>query len=58
MVRNILLSGVEWIFVRQAQPLELGHSVLCAKRAVGNNAFAVLPVYDFLIYKDGLVTGT
>ena len=32
MVHNILPSGVECIFVRQAEPLGLGHAVLCAER--------------------------
>ena len=35
MVRNIIPTGVECIFVRQAEQLGLGHAVLCAERAVG-----------------------
>ena len=35
MVRNILPSGVECVFVRQAEQLGLGHAVLCAERVVG-----------------------
>lgn len=49
MVRNILPIGVECIFVRQPQPLGLGHAVLCAERAVGGEPFAVLLADDFLI---------
>ena len=49
MVRNILPKGVECIFVRQPEPLGLGHAVLCAERAVGNDAFAVLLADDFLV---------
>jgi len=48
MIRNILPIGVECIFVRQAQQLGLGHAILCAERAVGNNPFAVLLADDFL----------
>ena len=48
MVRNILPPGVECIFVRQPEQLGLGHAVLCAERAVGNNTFAVLLADDFL----------
>lgn len=48
MVRNILPSGVECIFVRQPEQLGLGHAVLCAERAVGDEAFAVLLADDFL----------
>ena len=56
MVRNILPSGVECIFVRQPEPLGLGHAVLCAERAVGNDAFAVLLADDFLTYEGSGVT--
>ena len=48
MVRNIIPAGVECIFVRQAQQLGLGHAVLCAERAVGDDPFAVLLADDFL----------
>ena len=48
MVRNILPRGVECIFVRQAKQLGLGHAVLCAERAIGNEPFAVLLADDFL----------
>ena len=33
---NIIPVGVECIFVRQAEQLGLGHAVLCAERAVGD----------------------
>ena len=57
MVKNILPAGVECIFVRQPEQLGLGHAVLCAERAVGNDPFAVLLADDFLIYKgDGITT--
>ena len=49
MVRNILPEGVECIFIRQAEQLGLGHAILCAERAVGNEPFAVLLADDFLI---------
>ena len=48
MVRNIVPTGVECIFVRQADQLGLGHAVLCAERVVGENPFAVLLADDFL----------
>ena len=50
MVKNILPEGVECIFMRQSEQLGLGHAVLCAERAVGNDPFAVLLADDFLIY--------
>jgi UTP--glucose-1-phosphate uridylyltransferase len=48
MVRNIVPSHVECIFVRQAEQLGLGHAVLCAERAVAGDPFAVLLADDFL----------
>ncbi len=56
MVQNILPSGVECIFVRQPKQLGLGHAVLCAERAVGNEPFAVLLADDFLINDGAGVT--
>ena len=47
-IKNILPSGVECIFVRQANQLGLGHAVLCAERAVGSDPFAVILADDFL----------
>lgn len=47
-VRGILPPGVSCMFVRQAEPLGLGHAVLCARSAVGNEAFAVLLADDLL----------
>ena len=48
MVRNIVPSHVECIFVRQPEQLGLGHAVLCAERAVAGDPFAVLLADDFL----------
>lgn len=56
MVKNILPAGVECIFVRQPEQLGLGHAVLCAERAVGNDPFAVLLADDFLTYEGAGVT--
>jgi UTP--glucose-1-phosphate uridylyltransferase len=51
MIHNILPAGIECIFVRQAKQLGLGHAILCAERAVGNEPFAVLLADDFLVHK-------
>ena len=56
MVHNILPYGVECIFVRQPKQLGLGHAVLCAERAIGNEPFAVLLADDFLTYEGDGVT--
>ncbi|MDA9345635.1 sugar phosphate nucleotidyltransferase [bacterium] len=47
---------MECIFVRQPEQLGLGHTVLCAERAVGNDPFAVLLADDFLTYQGSGVT--
>jgi UTP--glucose-1-phosphate uridylyltransferase len=51
MVKNVLPQGVECIFVRQPEQLGLGHAVLCAERAIGNDPFAVLLADDFILYE-------
>ena len=56
MVKNILPEGVECIFVRQPEQLGLGHAVLCAERAVGNDPFAVLLADDFLTFEGTGIT--
>jgi UTP--glucose-1-phosphate uridylyltransferase len=48
MVRNIVPEGVSCIFVRQPEPLGLGHAVLCAAPAVGKNPFVVLLADDLM----------
>ncbi len=47
-VRGILPTGVSCVFVRQAQALGLGHAILCARAAVGNEPFAVLLADDLI----------
>jgi UTP--glucose-1-phosphate uridylyltransferase len=55
MVRNIVPAGIECMFVRQAEQLGLGHAVLCAERAVGDDPFTVLLADDFLTdYEPGV----
>ena len=40
-VRGIVPPGVTCIYIRQGEPLGLGHAVLCAKAAVGDEPFFV-----------------
>ena len=42
LVRGVLPAGCRCIFIRQAEPLGLGHAVLCARPVVGDEPFAVL----------------
>jgi UTP--glucose-1-phosphate uridylyltransferase len=48
MVRSVLPDGVRCIYIRQAEPLGLGHAVLCAQPIVGDEAFAVLLADDLM----------
>ena len=50
LVKNIP-TGVSCMYVRQGIPLGLGHAVLCARAAVGNEPFFV-HLADDLIYSD------
>ena len=40
-IRNIVPAGVSCIYIRQGEPLGLGHAVLCARAAVGDEPFFV-----------------
>lgn len=42
VVRNILPAGISCVYIRQQNPLGLGHAVLCAKDIIGDEPFAVL----------------
>lgn len=48
IVRNILPPNVACIYIRQSEPLGLGHAVLCAKPAVGGEPFAVILADDLI----------
>jgi UTP--glucose-1-phosphate uridylyltransferase len=48
MVRSVLPEGVRCIYIRQAEPLGLGHAVLCAQPVVGHEPFAVLLADDLM----------
>ncbi len=41
LIRHIVPSDVNCIYVRQGEPLGLGHAVLCARPVVGNQPFFV-----------------
>lgn len=48
LVQNILPSNVTCIHIRQAEPLGLGHAVLCGRAVVGDEPFAVLLADDLI----------
>lgn len=48
LVREVLPPGVTCIFIRQAEALGLGHAVLCAAPAVGDEDFSVILADDLI----------
>ena len=47
-VRDILPSNITCLYIRQAEALGLGHAVLCARAAVGDEPFAVILADDLI----------
>jgi UTP--glucose-1-phosphate uridylyltransferase len=48
LVRSIKPSHIDCFYVRQAEPLGLGHAVLCAEKLIGNEPFAVILADDLI----------
>ena len=48
LVQNILPDHVTCIYIRQAEPLGLGHAVLCGRAVVRDEPFAVLLADDLI----------
>lgn len=48
VARNILPANVNCIYTRQAEPLGLGHAVMCARAIVGTEPFAVVLADDLI----------
>ncbi|HSW21967.1 MAG TPA: UTP--glucose-1-phosphate uridylyltransferase GalU [Burkholderiaceae bacterium] len=49
LVRQVKPDDMQCIYVRQAQALGLGHAVLCGRRLVGDEPFAVLLADDLMV---------
>ncbi len=47
-LRGILPAGVDCVYLRQPQALGLGHAVLCAEPAIGDEPFAVILADDLI----------
>jgi UTP--glucose-1-phosphate uridylyltransferase len=52
-IQGIVPKGVSCIYIRQGQPLGLGHAVLCARPAVGNEPFFVHLADDLIAGEPG-----
>ena len=48
IARSALPAGCQCIYIRQVEPLGLGHAVLCARSVVGDEPFAVLLADDLI----------
>ncbi|MGZ8319235.1 MAG: UTP--glucose-1-phosphate uridylyltransferase, partial [Telluria sp.] len=48
LVRRVIPKNITCIYIRQSEPLGLGHAVLCARPVVGDEPFAVLLADDFM----------
>jgi UTP--glucose-1-phosphate uridylyltransferase len=48
MIRNVVPKSVNCIYIRQPEPLGLGHAVLCAKPVIGDEPFAVILADDLI----------
>ena len=55
-IRNIVPPGVSCVYIRQGEPLGLGHAVLCARPAVGNEPFFVHLADDLIAGETGCLT--
>ncbi len=47
-LRDVVPKNITCVYIRQAEALGLGHAVLCAKKVVGNEPFAVLLADDLI----------
>jgi UTP--glucose-1-phosphate uridylyltransferase len=48
LVREVIPKKISCIYIRQSEPLGLGHAVLCARPIVGREPFAILLADDFM----------
>ncbi|MCW8451129.1 UTP--glucose-1-phosphate uridylyltransferase GalU [Legionella quinlivanii] len=48
LVRNVSPEGIQFTYVRQNQPLGLGHAILCAEHVIGEDPFSILLADDLI----------
>lgn len=53
IVKEVVPPNINCVFIRQSEALGLGHAVLCAQPAVGNEPFAVILPDDLIFNKGG-----
>lgn len=47
-VQNVIPKHITCVYIRQSEPLGLGHAVLCARSVIGDEPFAVILADDFM----------
>lgn len=55
IVRNISPEAETFVYIRQSEPLGLGHAVLCAEAVVGDDPFAVILADDLIDAEQSVV---
>ena len=55
LIQDVIPKSVNCIYIRQAEPLGLGHAVLCAQAAVNDEVFAVILADDLIDGKPPVV---
>jgi UTP--glucose-1-phosphate uridylyltransferase len=55
LVQDVIPKHINCIYIRQPEPLGLGHAVLCAEPAVNNEPFAVILADDLIDGKPAVV---
>lgn len=48
VVKSVSPPGIQFTYVRQNQPLGLGHAILCAEHVIGKDPFAILLADDLI----------
>lgn len=54
ITREVIPEGINFIFIRQSEPLGLGHAVLCAQPVINNEPFAVILADDLMVGEESV----
>lgn len=49
LTQEVIPEGINCIYIRQSEPLGLGHAVLCAQPVIKNEPFVVILADDFMV---------
>lgn len=54
ITRDVIPDGINCIYIRQSEPLGLGHAVLCAQSVINDEPFAVILADDLMVGDDSV----